>query len=158
MLHLFLFFALNYPFFALKLPYFCIVFPKTCISLSQSESRNFCMYINYIIINNITKWSTSYLAHAPNRGTIPAFKNGAKFCFTGLPSAQTENYDDFKLFQLCEFEGKSMRILLYLGPSSIARIILLVQKYDPHMFLIIINSVFPEGVEGGTLGLLWCGH
>ena len=43
-------FCTELPIFCTKLPYFCIVFPKNCITLSQSESRNFCMYI----IINIT--------------------------------------------------------------------------------------------------------
>ena len=31
--------------FCTKLPFFCTVLPKNCISLSQSQSRNFFMYI-----------------------------------------------------------------------------------------------------------------
>ena len=53
MLCFFLFFCTELPIFCTKLPYFCIVFPKNCITLSQSESRNFCMYIIRRIINTI---------------------------------------------------------------------------------------------------------
>ena len=33
------------PHFCTKLPFFCTVLPKNCISLSQSQSRNFFVYI-----------------------------------------------------------------------------------------------------------------
>ena len=45
MSRLLLFSALNYFFFCTQLPFFCTVLPKNCISLSQSQSRNFFMYI-----------------------------------------------------------------------------------------------------------------
>ena len=80
-------------------------------------------------------------------------KRWAAFILRDYPSHKQKTMMTSKLFQLCEFGGKSIRILLYLGPSSITRIILLVQKYDPHMFLIIITSVFREGVEGEGLAL-----
>ena len=49
----FSFFCTELPIFCTKLPYFCIVFPKNCIILSQSQSRNFCMYIIRRIINTV---------------------------------------------------------------------------------------------------------
>ena len=38
-------FCTKLPFFCTQLPFFCTVLPKNCISLSQSQSRNFFMYI-----------------------------------------------------------------------------------------------------------------
>ena len=51
-------FCTESPIFCTKLPYFCIVFPKSCISLSQSESRNFCMY--FIIVEKVEDLSFSF--------------------------------------------------------------------------------------------------
>ena len=38
-------FPIELPYFCTELPHFCIEFTKNCISLSQSDSRNFFMYI-----------------------------------------------------------------------------------------------------------------
>ena len=38
-------FCTKLPFFCTQLPFFCTVLPKNCIPLSQSQSRNFLMYI-----------------------------------------------------------------------------------------------------------------
>ena len=38
-------FCTKLPFFCTQLPFFCTVLPKKCIPLSQSQSRNFFMYI-----------------------------------------------------------------------------------------------------------------
>ena len=46
-------FCAKLPFFCTQLPFFCTVLPKTCIPLSQSQSRNFFMYI---IINVTMKF------------------------------------------------------------------------------------------------------
>ena len=43
-------FCTKLPFFCTQLPFFCTVLPKNCIPLSQSQSRNFFMYIIIIII------------------------------------------------------------------------------------------------------------
>ena len=45
------------PFFCTQLPSFCTLLPKNCISVSQSQSRNFFMYIiRSEVIQVISKW------------------------------------------------------------------------------------------------------
>ena len=43
-------FCTQLPFFCTQLPFFCTVLPKNCISLSQSQWRNFFMYIISMVI------------------------------------------------------------------------------------------------------------
>ena len=79
------FFCTELPIFCTKLPYFCSVFPKNCITLSQSESINFCMYIIHgvmvsvishkngkvhLMVSNVQARLTTYLGFAFEKGTL----------------------------------------------------------------------------------------
>ena len=53
--------------FCTKLPFFCTVLPKNCISLGQSQSRNFFMYIIKSVIDSaVWHWTTRLMVFPRN--------------------------------------------------------------------------------------------
>ena len=56
------FFCNKLPFFCTQLPSFCTLLPKNCISVSQSQSRNFFMYIIRSEVIQVTSKSDEHAA------------------------------------------------------------------------------------------------